>query len=481
MLSRFLCGTALLLACQNARAAEPASPDGAAESGVASSAPAALRGPLLLQVEGFDGPDEIERLRSALSGELGCLVLGSESESRFEPTGRVIVVRRGETRELAVTFVDGSGGNTTRVVEDPLDPVERTRLIALLVGTLARPPSEVVAPVAAPVVDEPTKPEPPKPEPPTPVATKSEPATHIATASFFYPLATNFGQPQVRSYFAFNLIYGRVGTLEGLELGTLQLASEGVQGAQIALIGNASGGRVEGFQAAFAVNSAAQLEGVQFAAVNHVAEESGGLQIGFLNYSGAQLVGAQAGLGVNVAEDVEGGQVGFVNVAQRVKGVQLGLVNVADEIDGVPVGLISVTKDGGVHPVVWYSNVTPFNAALKFATKYTYTFVNASWDPNASLVGPGGGIGGSIPTFLERLFVDVDASQTYLFRDEGPADDGRSLSRLRGTLRYQILPHLSVFAGGGYVGQVERRRNAAGVVGEYYYESLGEFAAGIGL
>ncbi|HSC88887.1 MAG TPA: hypothetical protein VLC09_16505, partial [Polyangiaceae bacterium] len=277
----------------------------------------------------------------------------------------------------------------------------------------------------------------------------------------------------------------------------LQFVAAETRGAQLAFLGNGSGGRVTGFQGALGVNSAGELRGLQLAAVNHVRDGSEGLQAGFVNYAGGPLEGIQGGLfnyagekvegaqlgpSVNFAADVTGAQVGFVNVAQRVEGVQLGLINVADEVHGVPIGLVSVTKEGGVHPLVWYSNITPLNAAVKFATKYTYSFINASWDVDASLVGPGGGLGATIPAFAPRLFVDIDVGATYLFRDSGPADDGRTLARLRGMLRYQFLPHLSVFAGGGYTGQIDRPHDASGAItGDYYYRSLGEFVAGVGL
>ena len=463
-------------AVDEASAADSAAGAPAAEEGAPGEAPAAeaaaesaaLRGPLILQAEGFDDPAAVEELRRALQTEFGCLVLLSAEESRFAPTGRLVVARQPATRELAVTFVDAAEGSATRVVEDPADPAERTRLVTLMAGTLARSPVEASETAAAVAAAPPAEPPPP---------------THVAVASLFYPLATNFGVPNVHTYFAFNLLYGRIGSLDGLALGMLQFASDGVQGAQVAFLGNASGGPAKGVQAALGVNSASVLEGLQLGGINHVATTASGAQIGFLNYAGDSVTGAQAAFGVNIAGDVQGGQVGFVNVARKVGGLQIGLINVAEEIDGVPIGVISVTKDGGVHPMVWYSNVTPFNAGLKFATKHTYTFVNASWapDPDVSMIGPGGGIGGTIPAFLDKLFVDIDAGGTYLFKDSGPADDGISLLRLRGTVRYQFLQHLSVFVGGGYTGKVEREPAVGSIQGEFFYQSLGEFVAGVGL
>jgi hypothetical protein len=428
----------------------------------------ALRGPLLLQVEGFEDPAAIEELRAALSAEFGCLVILRPEDARFAPQGRLVVARHPETNELAITFVDAAEQSSTRVVQEPADPAERARTVTLLAGTLARSPLEEVEPAAVEGAGAEAEAIPPPP-------------THAAVASLFYPLATNFDVPDVHTYFAFSLLYGRIGSLDGLGLGTLQFASRGVQGAQIAFLGNAAGGPVAGVQAAFGVNSARALGGLQLAAINHVADEASGAQLGFVNYAGGKVTGAQGGFSVNIGGDVEGGQVGLVNVAKNVRGIQVGIFNIADDVDGVPIGLISVTKKGGVHPMAWYSNLTPFNAGLRFATEYTYTILQASYDVMDDMVGPGFGIGGSVPIFLENLYVDIELSETYLFSDGRDADEGKSLTRLRGAVRYQIFPHLSVFAGGGYAGKVEPTREPDGTLGSHYYESRGEFVAGIGL
>jgi len=425
----------------------------------------ALRGPLLLQLEGFDDAAEVEELRAALSAEFGCLIVLKAEDTRYAPTGRLVVARHPDTGELAITFVDTDEQSSTRVVQEPADPGERTRTVTMLAGTLARPP-EGEGPAPAP----PTAAEPPPPPP-----------VHVAVASFFYPLASNFDAADVHTYFSFSLLYGRIGSLDGLGLGTLQFASRQVQGAQFGFLGNAAGQSVAGVQGALGVNSAGSLSGLQVAAINHVAGATSGAQLGLLNYAGGDVTGVQSAFSLNIARHVRGGQLGLVNVAQHVRGLQVGIINVAERVDGVPIGLISVTKNGGVHPITWYSSVTPFNAGLKFSTEYTYTFLNASWEPYDELVGPGFGMGGTVPAFLDQLFVDIDLSGTYLFRDSGPAEHGRTLARLRGTVRYQIFPHLSVFAGGGYTGKIEPERFEDGTVGEAYYQSLGEFVAGIGL
>jgi hypothetical protein len=49
----------------------------------------------------------------------------------------------------------------------------------------------------------------------------------FATAIFFYPAATNYKKPEVKTHFSFNVLYGHVGGLDGLELGLLGYAVNG--------------------------------------------------------------------------------------------------------------------------------------------------------------------------------------------------------------------------------------------------------------
>ena len=66
---------------------------------------------------------------------------------------------------------------------------------------------------------------PPRPKPPnTP-----------ATASFFYPAATNYATPDVLTSLSFNVLYGRVGQVEGVQIGGLVNHVGGdVRGLQVA-------------------------------------------------------------------------------------------------------------------------------------------------------------------------------------------------------------------------------------------------------
>ncbi len=423
--------------------AEPPEPSEASSGQVASAPvasasapPKAVAGPLLLRVEGRFDDESRDALKDALVAELGCLVLLPEDTAAFAFRGTIDVKADESTKVLSVRYEDEAHEVTERKLESPESSEDRERMIVFVVGSLARgAAAEAEAEVdAAAGTGDVAKPVP-------------EPALEkqFAHASLYYPIATNYGKPDIHTHFGFNLVYGRVGLLEGLSFGTYQVATRGVQGLEFALAANVTFGKAEGVQAAFVTNVAGDVDGTQVAF---------------------------------------GGQVGIVNVAKKVRGVQFGLVNVSDEIEGVPIGLVNVSKGGGVHPIVWYSNHSYVNAGVKFATRYTYTFVNLAWNTDDYLIGPGFGFGGTAPIVQKRLFADVDVSETMLMPEGGVEgyllDSSQFLSRLRVLARFQFLPHLGVFAGGGLAVKVERGRDeTTGDLEDFAATALGELSAGV--
>jgi hypothetical protein len=255
-------------------------------------------------------------------------------------------------------------------------------------------------------------------------------------------------------------LYNRAQRVSGLQIGGLFNTSPGsLEGGQAALIFNAAGAESEGLQATFGLNLAQSLDGLQVAGVS--------------NLSGGTLRGAQFALGFNRAGDVAGAQVALVNVGKRVRGLQVGLVNVAEDVEGVPIGLVSVTRSGGVHPMIWAASDTYLNFALKFATRYTYTFVSAAIHPTEERTrfGPGFALGASVPLF-PQLFAEIDVSGTHLFGDSRccenaffgavARDRDWTLFKLRGSLRYQLLPHLGGFSGIGLTTRLAYPRDRFG-------------------
>ncbi len=397
-------------------------------------------------------------------------------------------------RELFVACYEPSRGTVTRVIDPPADPKAVPEAAALLADNLctdqleAPPklpePAPVVTPPVAPapaaLVREPEK---PKPRPHLPVA-----------AGVFYPLATNYEKPDVRTNFQFNVLYGRIGQLDGFSLGVVNAIEGNADGLTAALLVNRAGGRMSGL-AAGGVNSFGSVDtGASFAfALNHsrgvvrggqaalglnfAGPVEGGQAAGLLNVASGDMQGLQAAFGANVASgdvegaqfatilnfagDVRGVQAALVNVAGHVRGMQIGLVNVAEEVEGVPLGLVNVTESGGVHLAAWAGFTTRANVGLKFATRYTYSMLTAGHyrAGERDAFGPGVVFGVRVPVH-DEVSVAFDVGGDYLFgtrfccyRDETEErvahTRDRNHFRLRVLPTYQPKPYFALFAGGG--------------------------------
>lgn len=450
-----------------------------------------------------------DALVRALNEELEAPTVPGDSPNSSTARGVLTVTYHRQAKELVVSYSDAARGTVTRVVPAPEQESEVAELAALVAGNLVRDQaSEFLPAVPAPAAATPEAMPPSRSELPPSEPTTKPPVHRLGNAAFFYPLATNMNEPELQTNFDFSLLYGHIGGLDGLQLGTVSTVTNNASGLQISALTNLVGGEVRAGQISALYNRGRNVDGLQLALVNRTDEAMQGLQLGALNMSSSLSQGAQVSA-ANIASNFEGVQIGVINVGKRVRGMQLGLVNVADDVDGVPIGLISVTKSGGVHPVAWSSNTTYGNLGVKFATRYTYTMIGGAmhYDGLHNLYGAGFTIGGSIPV-QKRIFVDVDLQALHLFSDtacaqqqqqqdgfgngwpaqqqatpngaciEGStADSGgtslaytiprnekftsanaraydQSLAKLRGMLRFEVLSRLSLFVGTGVTGRV---------------------------
>ena len=360
------------------------------------------------------GDVSAEAVRDALAQDAGRPVVLDEGAAADDR----VTITLGATGELAVTFASPHGA-LTRVVAAPGTPERVVSDASLLAASLAigvdlAPPAPAPPPPAPPP---PPPPPPPPAPPPTIVPDRPRGFTLPASASFFYPLAANFGQPGARTYFDLDVLYGRYGEVDGAQIGVASV---------VAPDGGASGA----------------MRGLQIGGLFASAEHVEGLQIG--------------GVATHAGGDVDGVQIGLVNVAGgKVHGAQIGLINVAEDVD-VPIGLVSVTKSGGVHAVTWASSTTYGNLGVKFATRHTYTMLSASasYAYDRDVYGGGFTIGGHAP--LSRLFyLDFDAGLSALAAPRPTSFAGRSYNELlfypkvRAIAGLRLDPHFALFAGVG--------------------------------
>lgn len=420
-----------------------------------------------------DEPDVIsfEALAARIGSDLG----GAVSRPGALPASRVAIAVRFRGRELVVRAVHAGGRTLERTVKAEGDAAAIQREAVLLAGNLARNEArEILDALAARAPGPAPKAEPARPAPAPPP--KAPPAPDEGelpvTAALLYPLATNFGRPNVASWFDLSLLYGRVGTANvqlgsgvvyasrevlGTQIGSLALA-EKVNGAQISASANLVFADVTGASIAGAANVAqGAVRGAQISGGTNVARGSViGAQItGGANIATHDLTGAQFGV-VNVAESVDGVQAGVVNVARKVRGAQLGLINVVDEIDGTSLGLVSISRHG-VHPIVWGSNLQYFNVGVKFSTKYVYTITAFHYGtPETEFgklaLGTTAALGGHIPldALVAGLDLEVQSAITNMApRPSEKPEEANTWVSSQIVPGYNIAPHLRVFAGGG--------------------------------
>jgi hypothetical protein len=195
--------------------------------------------PVLLVVHGdsLDGP--------LLEAELGREVVLGAAPGEGVPFGVLTIAHRPAAKELAVTWERG-GQTLTRLVAAPPEAASVETDAVLLAGNLAR---EQVARLL------PSAPETPAPAPPPPAASHdaeaAPPERWAATFGVFYPLSTHYGHADVTSGFDLNLLYSRVGGIDGGQLGDVNVvvrdddrAPSSMRGLQLGFLANLVAGEV---------------------------------------------------------------------------------------------------------------------------------------------------------------------------------------------------------------------------------------------
>jgi hypothetical protein len=243
---------------------------------------------------------------------------------------------------------------------------------------------------------------------------------------------------------AFNFLFGGGSRVKGVMMtGLVGWTAESVVGVMSAGIGNVSSGSMKGASMAGVFNAqSGEVTGAQWAGVANVADT---------------ITGAQMGGVTNIADEVNGAQIGLINIAGQVNGAQIGLINIADHSDA-PIGLVNIIGDGIHEGMVWVSETAHVNAGLKLGGRYIYAIVSGGvffkeGAANSDGFGSGdalfevsAGLGGRIPLWQDRLYLDIDITQSN-FMSEDRFYQEVSLARLRVGAGWRLLPHLSVFGG----------------------------------
>jgi hypothetical protein len=278
-----------------------------------------------------------------------------------------------------------------------------------------------------------------------------------------------------------NVFVGATGGVSGVEIGGLlnsvkndvkgfQVAGLGnnvgknVTGTQVGGIFNANKGSITGVQAAGLFNFSRQGEAFQGAGLmNIVPGEFDGLQAsGLFNVAGKRSDAFQAaglfnvnageskmqiGAVFNVAKEVKVGQVsGLINVAESVDGFQIGFINISDTVSGVPIGLINIVKYGYNKFELYSSEMLFFNLSFKLGVKKFYNifhfgtrlprFNNFSW-------GLGYGIG-TVLDITSKTYANIEAQVIHLNEKEIWTNELNTIAQLK------ILHHRRLGKGAGF-------------------------------
>ena len=296
-----------------------------------------------------------------------------------------------------------------------------------------------------------------------------------AQLSFFTPLGTNgLDSYKYKHHFSVNIIQGYNGAVQGLEVGGVANFDKGyMQGGQFAGVTNIVAGNILGIQGAGVLNAGKSLTGGQFAGVANLntGKIKGMQAAGVINVSSSikeeaiifqaagvanvslsdNATGFQASGVLNLANNIQGTQIGLVNVAKSVTGVQIGLVNIADTIDGVSIGLLSFSRNGIFDVDIFTSDILTTNIGLRVGSKYVYNIFAFGVSPFSDTLryGYGLGIGGHIPAYKD-LSVDIDGMIWNTFEDQFDFnyDQLHILNQLRITPSYTFANNkITVYAG----------------------------------
>lgn len=304
-------------------------------------------------------------------------------------------------------------------------------------------------------------------------------------------LAVGFGHDDVRNVdigllsvipalegFQVGLIAGGVhNSMSGVGIYGIMGASEEADGVQIAGI-NIVRQRMHGLAIGGICFGGDSLHGVQIGGVN-MAGEMKGVQVGFLN--GARNYGLQVGA-VNFSGDNSGVSIGGINLEfGHNKGLQLGGENFADSLDGVQIGvfnqcgngdgvqigilnycaeecrqfgLVNVNQRSRLQMLVTTGNHDLISLALRIRNRHTYNVIGfgvgrKGWDDH-SCASAYYRIGQYF-TVLPRLTLsgDVGIADVAVLRKGTDAPNMFSLEA-RMNVEYEVHPKASLFATVGY-------------------------------
>ena len=296
---------------------------------------------------------------------------------------------------------------------------------------------------------------------------------------------------QVINKVSLNVLGGYTAGTDGVEVaGLFNLTKGNVKKLQVAGLFNGVGGSVDGVQVAGLLNDVrTNVKGVQVAGfLNHVKEKAEGFQIagfgnvvskemkgiqiaGFGNLTSKNLNGMQiAGFGNMTSQRMKGTQIaGFFNYAKEMDGLQIGIVNISGKSDGYSLGLVNYVHQG-YHKLSFSTNETiNANASFKMgnAKLYNIILVGKNFADSANIETAGLGFGHDF-IISNRFSVAAEITSQYLYL--GNWDYSNFLHRFQTNLQIQLVKGIALF--GGPIYSIYRSEAPEGSSGKGYKQNI---------
>jgi hypothetical protein len=226
------------------------------------------------------------------------------------------------------------------------------------------------------------------------------------------------------------------GTLSGVQItGAIGQVYGNVNGVQIQGLASWTRGNTNGWQIAGGLNyNGGKMDGVQLS--------------GLANYNRKDFHGAQlSGAGNINRGTMKGLQLAAIfNYAKQMDGVQIGFVNIADTVNGYSIGIINIVRRGYKKVVLFTTDVLPYNIAWKAGRSELYSVIMGGFGTgeNNNAWSLGYGIGKIIP-FNKVLSLDVEVTAQNTW--QGGWNHNTQIYRLQPSLGIKLSKRISLFAG----------------------------------
>jgi len=249
--------------------------------------------------------------------------------------------------------------------------------------------------------------------------------------------------------------------------------TEALRGAQVSGFMNTAAGTVSGVQVAGFMNTASAetpQTGIQVAGFMNTANGPikgnqascflnaskgfvrGGQESCFMNTAGDGFKGVQAASFLNISRNVgTGAQIScFINFADEIDGVQIGVINIAKRGSGVPIGMINVIGGGIISPGIFVDSkgnlFIQYQGGIKrfFTTLMIGCPIKQGIDQTYCIAGFG--IGTRFEP-LPKISVDLEIiSKEVVSKDAiDQEQDIAEIPSVRATVNYSFAKHLIVF------------------------------------